>query len=41
MSTQYREASTIARATSSSRNPPDSRVDGPFALMIVRTPSSS
>ena len=23
------------------RNPPDSRVDGPFTLMIVRTPSSS
>ncbi len=38
MSTQCCEASTIASATSRRRMPPDSRVEGPLALMIVGTP---
>jgi hypothetical protein len=38
MSTQCCEASTMASATSPRMMPPDSRVDGPLALMIVGTP---
>jgi hypothetical protein len=41
MSTQWREASTIASATSGRMIPPDSRVEGPLALMMVGTPSAS
>ena len=41
ISTQCCEASTIASATSGRMMPPDRRVDGPLALMIVRTPSRS
>ena len=38
ISTQCCDASTIASATSGRMWPPDNRVDGPLALMIVRTP---
>ena len=41
ISTQCRDASTIASATSARIGLPDSRVDGPLALMIVRTPRRS
>ena len=41
MSTQCCEASTIAAATSARMMPPESRVEGPLALMMVGTPRRS
>ena len=41
ISTQKAPASVMAAATSVWRKPPDNRVEGPLALIIVRTPKRS
>ena len=38
LSTQYCAASCMAAVTSGASNAPETRVEVPFALMIVRTP---
>ena len=41
MSTQWREARAMASATSGRMIPPERRVEGPLALMMVGTPRRS